>query len=206
MPVPAPIEVFQLEPHQAQAYAEPLQGFLEHIFLDAYVQRLGLRMNILADPTDTAPGGKVAQQAERIATSTSLSQPDTAAYIVARDPSRTHYNGLVGIAKLSRTDATTVCIEEVDVARDRRREGIALTMLEEALGRLAVGPNDRLMLDVLVHNRAARLFWEGVGFAYTGARQHHGDVFPDVQDYHLEMIAPEPLVYSTVRQRLHGSP
>jgi ribosomal protein S18 acetylase RimI-like enzyme len=203
MPAPSStIEVFQLQPHEAGAYAGDVQGFLRDTLHGLYVEELGRQMIVLANPDDTAPGGAVDRQRMRIAESDDLSVPDTSAYIVARDPARAAHGGLVGLAKLTRKGPREVEIEELDVALDRRGEGIGPAVMEEALGTLAIGPSDDLVLDVLVHNAAGRSFWEGIGFDYTGQRKHHDYAFPDAKDYHVSMTAPEPIVHRRVRERL----
>ena len=199
------VQIFTLPPSSAEAFAVPMQGFLQDTLTGLYVHELGRDMIVHADPTDLAPGGKVDKQRERIAASGDLSERDQAAYVVAVDTDSEAHGGLVGLAKLSRVDAGTVEIEEVDVALGRRGEGIGPRMLEHALGTLAIPAGHLLTLDVLEPNAAGRKFWQDVGFHYTGKRYHHDYAFPNPADYHLEMSAPVHRVWVRLRERLRPS-
>lgn len=198
---PAPgIEVFRLEPAEAAAYAAPMQSFLADTLRDYYVGELGRQMVIHADPTDTGPEGKVDSQRERIAHSTDLSIADTSAYMVARDERYPQHNGLVGLLKLTRHDERLVEIEELDIALDRRGQGIGTALLRRAVATLAVNTLDVLTLDVLVHNVRGRAFWQRVGFQFTGEHHHHEYAFPNADDYHLQMTAPVRRVHSVLNR------
>ena len=192
-------------PDQADALARPMQGFLKDTLTGLYVDELGREMNVLADPDDTGPDSLVDRQEQRLARSGDLSDVNTAAYVLARDPARQEHGGIVGLAKFVRNGEAEVEIDELDVALDRRGERIGPALIDEALGTLAIAPRDRLTLDVLAGNERAKAFWSAIGFSYTGRQHRYVGIFPNAADYHLEMSAPEPLVHHAVRERLRAT-
>ncbi|HZM64374.1 MAG TPA: GNAT family protein [Candidatus Saccharimonadales bacterium] len=204
MPTPN-LQVLKVDPSQANLLAQPLQGFLAETWRGLYVDEIGATMNVLADPTDVAPGGAVAKQASKIAASTNLSQPDTAAYVIAHDLATTKHAGIVGMAKLVRLDAETVEIEELDTALDRRGERIGPAMLDMAFNDLTITGQDKLVIWVLKQNVRARRFWEHLGFTLTGRLEHHKDVFPDPSYHHYQYIAPFVVVQANASKRLHNA-
>lgn len=198
------IEVFRVLPHEADAFAQPLQGFLADTLYGLYVDELGADMHVLADPQDLSPGGAVARQADRIAASTDLSEADTAAYVLARDRRASAHAGIVGVGKFTRLAPGVVEFEEVDVALNRRGERIGPQIIECALQELAIESGDMLVLTALRQNVRAQRFWRQLGFLPTGQRTHHEDVFPDPEFYHLGFSAPQPIVQAKVQARLQS--
>ena len=74
---------------------------------------------------------------------------------------------------LLRITADEAEILTIGVMPNVRRQGIALALLEEAMGRASALGVHTLFLEVGVHNRAARTLYERAGFAEVGRRRRY---------------------------------
>lgn len=199
MSTPPAIEFVHLQPKDTR-YAQPLQAFFSDTWDGLYKHELGAIMHNLATPDDPAV------QADKISHSGNLAVPSTSAYVLALDRMQKRYSGIIGAAKLRRYYDNIVEIEEIDVALDRRGEGIGPGMLDFALGSLAINPSDTLRLEVLRQNGRAINFWLGLGFNFNGVTVHNREVFPDPEWYHHVLFAAAHVVRAKVGARVRPLP
>jgi hypothetical protein len=196
MPV---IEVFQVLPEQASAYAEPMQRLLHDTDHATYAVELGI--DII--PRAGVSAEQIERQAAIIKASRPINEAGASTYIAAKSTTcRSDDGGLVGLTKFGRLNSGQVAIEEVVVDENYRGQRVSPAIISHGLGVLAIDPTDVLVLDVLLQNVRAYTLWQSLGFKWTGVTHRMPHMFPNVADIHHEMTAPAACVREQVRNRL----
>ncbi len=93
-------------------------------------------------------------------------------------------DGLVGMAAISRVDASTGRLRRMRVTEAWRRKGVARALLDEAIDFCRACGYDRLILDTTEHQTAAQRMYEDAGFVKLGQRSLGPFV---IYDYVLEL-------------------
>ncbi len=79
-------------------------------------------------------------------------------------------DGLVGMAAISRVDATAGRLRRMRVTEAWRRKGVAKALLDEAIGFCRACGYGRLVLDTTEHQTAAQRMYEDAGFVKLDQR------------------------------------